>query len=163
MTEKKGPKSSPRIIEAVLAHDLSGLRDAIDAGEDINERDRDGRTALHHASIEADRIAVELLLNSNADASAEDNNGWTPLHFIPQSHRVDIGELLLRAGAAVDASDAHGNTPLFRAVFESRGRGEVIGLLLGAGADKHRKNRHGTSPIDLAERIANFDVKRWLV
>ena len=82
---------------------------------------------------------VRLLIKSNADVSARDNDGWTPLHFATQNHSVDIAQLLLGAGASVDAEDVHGNTPLWRAVFESRGRGEIIGLLLRAGADKHRK------------------------
>ncbi len=48
------------------------------------------------------------------------------------------------------------------AVFESQGRGEMIKILLAAGADRNRKNNHGVSPAELAASIANFDVKRWL-
>ncbi len=106
---------------------------------------------------------VQLLIKSKADLSAQDNRGWTPLHFAAQNHSVDVVQLLLGAGASVDAEDAYGNTPLFRAVFESRGRGEIIVLLVRAGADKHKKNKHGVSPADLADKIANFDVKQWLV
>lgn len=106
---------------------------------------------------------VRLLIQSNAEVSAPDKSGWTPLHFAAQNHSPEIVQLLLGAGASVDAEDADGNTPLFRAVFESNGRGEIITLLLRAGADKYKKNNHGVSPADLAERIANYDVKRWLV
>jgi ankyrin repeat protein len=151
------------VIEAVLARDSLRLREAIDTGGDVNERDGDGRTALHHASIQNDRPMVDLLLTHNAQAAPVDDAGWTPLHFAARNYQVDIAGALIGAGAPVDTADIDGNTPLFRAVFESRGRGDMIKLLLKAGADQNRKNNHGTSPADLAAIIANYDVKQWLL
>jgi ankyrin repeat protein len=52
--------------------------------------------------------------------------------------------------------------PLSHAVFESRGRGEMIRLLLSFGADKALKNKHGVSPENLARTIANYDVSIFL-
>ena len=75
---------------------------------------------------------------------------------------LDVAKLLISGGALVDSADGHGNTPLFKAVFESRGRGEMIQLLLRQGADRNRVNKHGVSPRTLAATIANFDVKKWL-
>jgi ankyrin repeat protein len=63
----------------------------------------------------------------------------------------------------VDAQDIHGNTPLSRAVFDSKGRGQVIKLLLSSGANKDLKNKHGISPEDLAKSIGNYDVSKLLV
>ena len=65
-------------------------------------------------------------------------------------------------GQTVDPEDEHGNTPLCRAVFESRGRGEIIRLFRDHGADETHRNKHGVSPIELACRIANFDVLQWM-
>ena len=59
----------------------------------------------------------------------------TPLHFAAQQHHVEVAQALLGAGAVVDATDKHGNTPLWKAVFASQGRGELIALLREAGAD----------------------------
>jgi len=161
MTTKKRNRSHRPVIEAVLARDPSRLRTAIEAGGDVDERDRDGRTALHHACIQNDRPLVDLLLAFNAQVASADSAGWTPLHFAARNHQVDIAGALLESGAPVDAADSHGSTPLFRAVFESRGRGDMIEFLLRAGADRDRKNNHGTSPADLAATIANYDVKQW--
>jgi ankyrin repeat protein len=69
---------------------------------------------------------------------------------------------LLAHGAVVDIQDAHGNTPLWRAVFESKNRGEVIEILLASGADKNLKNNYGISPLDLAGTIANYDAMQFL-
>lgn len=69
--------------------------------------------------------------------------------------------MLLRAGALVDAADSSGNTPLWRAVFESKGRGEVIALLRRYGADPLRENAAGVSPLGLARTIGNYDVAQY--
>jgi ankyrin repeat protein len=69
--------------------------------------------------------------------------------------------MLLDAGAEVDAVDAHGATPLWRAVFDSNGRGELVVLLRERGADPHEENRHGSSPLGLARTIGSFDVAQY--
>ena len=71
--------------------------------------------------------------------------------------------ILLRAGAMVDAQDTRGNTPLWRAVFESRGRGDTIQALLAAGANPDLPNQSGVTPGQLAERIANLDVAQFIL
>lgn len=162
MIKKKPRDSWPDVVLAVLSRDPSRLRTLIKSGSDVNEKDSDGRTGLHHAAISGDLDVTNLLLDAGAAVHAVDHDGWTPLHMASQEYHVPIAELLLASGAPVDAEDQNGNTPLSRAVFASRGRGEMITLLLRYGADKAHKNKHGVSPSDLASMIANYDVKRWL-
>ena len=162
MTTRKNTKPPSRVIEAVLAQDLGRLQTELEAGGNIEDRDSDGRTALQHASIQSNETLVGLLLKFKAQVATADNNGWTPLHFAARNHQLGIARMLLHAGAPVDATDSHGNTPLFRAVFESKGRGEMIQLLLESSADPDRMNNHGTSPAALASTIANYDVAQWL-
>jgi ankyrin repeat protein len=128
----------------------------------VDAVDSDGRTALHHAAITGDAESVGILVSAGALVSAADNGTWTPLHFAAQGYHLSIARALLDSGAAVDAVDEHGNTPLFRAVFDSRGRGEMISLLRQRGADCDRSNRHGISPRSLANNIANFDIGQWM-
>jgi ankyrin repeat protein len=123
--------------------------------------DRLGRTALHYAACDGDLAKVQALLTAGAKADLPDGNGWTPLHFAAQAHSVPISEALLAAGASVDPRDSHGNTPLSKAVFNSRGRGELIALLRRHGADPNIANAHGVSPIALARTIANYDIKQY--
>jgi ankyrin repeat protein len=52
--------------------------------------------------------------------------------------------------------------PLFRAVFNSKGSGEMIRLLVSRGTDKYSQNKHGVSPLSLAITIANFNVVQFL-
>jgi ankyrin repeat protein len=70
-----------------------------------------------------------------------DRNGWTPLHFAAQNYDEDIARLLLDSGASVDLKDSNGNTPLSTAVFNSRGRGELMRLLRERGADVYTKGK----------------------
>ncbi|MBS0371679.1 MAG: ankyrin repeat domain-containing protein [Proteobacteria bacterium] len=129
-----------------------------------NERpgvDRMGRTELHYAALDADLAKVNALLLAGADPNAMDDNGFSPLHFSTQSNSLSVSDALLQAGAKVDLTDANGNTPLSIAAFNSNGGGELIELLLGAGADRNKENNYGVSPIGLAKSIANYDLVQF--
>lgn len=127
----------------------------------MDERDRDGRTGLHHAAFADDVDRARRLLDGGADPNARDKEGFAPLHFAAQQYSVRVATLLLDRGADVDAQNRYGNTPLSTAVFNSRGRGDLIGLLRGRGADSRRKNKYGQDPVGLARLIANDDVRRF--
>jgi uncharacterized protein len=136
------------------------------AGKQPKRKDRlgldwAGRTPLHYAALDGDSELISQLLVSGLIVDAPDDNGWTPLHFAAQSNAADAIAILLKAGAAVDKRDGNGNTPLVTAVFNSRGKGEIINLLRAHGADPYAKNNHGGSALSLARTIANFDVRQF--
>ncbi|MGW3447333.1 ankyrin repeat domain-containing protein [Streptomyces sp. NPDC001076] len=124
-------------------------------------RDRQGRTPLHAAALRGDLTEVERLIGVGADPSAADSNGFTPLHLAAQEGHAGAAEALLNAGAEVDRRNRFGNTALFVAVFNSRGRGDVISLLRERGADPMAENASGQTPLGLARLIANFDVAQY--
>ena len=150
------------VHRAVMKQGLQGVVEAIAQGGEVDELDREGRTPLFYAVLDGNLPLIAELIRRGANPGASDNGKWTPLHFAAQEYRPEATELLLQHGAAVDVQDAYGNTPLWRAVFASRGRGEVIKVLLSAGADKTMKNNHGVSPLDLANTIASHDMKPFL-
>jgi ankyrin repeat protein len=123
--------------------------------------DRDGRTPVHNAAFANDDVEIRRLARVGADLNAPDNRLLTPLHFAAKEYSLSAGKRLLELGAAVDLPDMFGNSPLHTAVFESRGRGDFIRLLLSHGADPLRSNRYGVTPYDLAHTIANYDVKQY--
>jgi ankyrin repeat protein len=126
----------------------------------MEQTDGDGRTPLFYAVAKDDANRVRTLLEAGANVNVRDKNGETPLHLAAKDFRLAAAAMLLAYGAKVDAQDNQGNTPLFRAVFESRGRGEMIQQLLSAGADKTLVNRYGMSPEMAAHSITNYDVAR---
>lgn len=149
------------LTERVFNNDLHGLRVGLSQGADPNERDEEGRTPLIHAAIDNRLEVAKLLLDSGAESGAQDDMGNSALHYAAQEYHADMASLLIAHGAKVDAQDIHGNTPLWRAVFNSRGRGELIMLLLESGADRSHSNKSGKSPLDLAKTIANYNITQF--
>jgi len=145
-----------------MTGNLIGVRHAISQGDEINDLDREGRTPLFYSAMDGRLDISSELINAGANVNARDNNLETPLHAAAREYQIVSAKLLLEHGAEVDAQDIHGNTPLFRAVFDSNRRGEMIALLLAHSADKHLKNKHGVSPDELANSIANYDVSKFL-
>ena len=149
------------LIQCVVKNDLGALQTGLAQGTDPNERDDEGRTPLIHAAIDNRLEAAKLLLDSGAEPDTQDEAGNSALHYAAQEHHPAMASLLIGHRARVDAEDSHGNTPLWRAVFNSRGRGELIALLLKAGADKTHRNKHGKTPMDLAKTIANYNITQF--
>ena len=116
---------------------------------------------MHYAALENNAPRVRDLLRRN-DPNEPDNEGFTPLHFAAQEYAVEAARSLLEYGASVDAENRYGNTALYIAVFNSRGRGDMIHLLRSFGADIRHANQAGVTPAELADSIGNYDVKRFL-
>jgi ankyrin repeat protein len=123
--------------------------------------DKAGRSELHYAVVDRNVEQVKELIRQGMSVNLVDRDGWTPLHFAAQNYDEGIARLLLDSGASVDPRDANGNTPLSTAVFNSRGRGELIRLLRERGADATSTNKFEVSPVSLARTIANYDVARF--
>ena len=151
------------VHKAVMRHSLPEVTQAIAQGKDVDALDREGRTALFYAAKDGDSAIAAELIRHGANVNAQDKGLEAPLHFAARAYQPEVAEVLLKNGANVDVQDAHGNTPLSRAVFDSRGRGQMIKLLLSSGANKALKNKHGVSPEALAKSIGNYDVSTFLV
>jgi uncharacterized protein len=102
-----------------------------------------------------------LLLEFGAQVDVQDESGNSALYYAAQGYFPELATMLISRGAAVDIQDQYGNTPLWRAVFNSAGRGELISILLKAGADRNHRNQRGKSPLELANTIANFNVTQF--
>ena len=154
------PRLSPEVTSAVHRQDYLALEQLV-TDTTLNLPDSDGRTLLTLVVNYGDLAMLQWLLPRSPALDQQDRNGWTALHFAAQAYAMEIAALLLAAGARVDAPDAYGNTALGRAAFESRGRGAMLQLLLAHGANSDQPNHYGVSPRQLAETIANFDVKQF--
>lgn len=150
------------LIESIFRGDVEAVRIAAkQSPAEIEAPDEGGRSPLMHATIDKKVDIVLLLLEAGADPNAQDGRGNSPLHFATQGHDPDVASCLIANGAKVDLVNENGNSPLFNAVFNSRGHGELIALLIESGANKDLKNAHGVSPSDLAATIGNYDVAKF--
>lgn len=82
----------------------------LDAGVDVNVRDRDGFTALHSAVVEGCTDTVRLLLERGAHTDIADRRGCTALMLAElrgyRRKHTEIAQLLRQAGAADLPKDA---------------------------------------------------------
>jgi hypothetical protein len=134
------------------------VRRLIDAGSDVNARDRYGETPLMHASTQFRGLPLmEVLFTAGADVQAVDNNGWNALHYATASadertYRAHL-RALLDHGVGIDAAPgSERETPLMVAAI--RARPSAAQLLLYEGADPDLRNAAGETALDIA-RMAN--------
>ena len=119
------------------SQNLASVKCNLEAGKNVNERDRFGGTALHWAAFNGLPAVVSLLLERDADVNARDNiTGATPLHDAAGAGPLEVVALLLSASPSLNARDNQGRAPLTRALGD--GREEVFRLLVASGA------HHGT-------------------
>jgi ankyrin repeat protein len=143
----------------IFRESFDALRAKLGGLPDPHARDEDKRTPLIEAAIDNRIDDARSLLDRGADINAQ--AGFTPLHYAAQNQFPELAALLIEHGANLELEDKFGNTPLWRATMHAKGRGEVIKLLLAAGADRHHRNKSDASPLDVAETIANYDMKQF--
>ncbi|XP_072251224.1 nuclear factor NF-kappa-B p105 subunit [Leuresthes tenuis] len=86
---------------AVLANQLSSLRELLEGGANVEAQERSsGRTALHLAT-ETNNVSLAgcLLLEGNAKVDSCTFNGSTPLHVAAGRGSIKLTALLMAAGA----------------------------------------------------------------
>lgn len=122
----------------------------LDRGADVNARDEDGKTALHHANFYyRSPLILSMLLDRGADVNAKDENGWTPLIWASYWGTTYQVEMLLENGADVNAKNEDGMTALHWASYWVKT--ETVELLLKNRADVNAINSNGVNAADFAE------------
>jgi uncharacterized protein len=116
--------------EAAAAGDKESLDALISNGVDVNSRDADSMTALHHAVLKGHVEVVKTLLEQGADPNAAASimgitEPASPLYCAVVIGRNDIAKILIENGAKVSAGALN---PLDAAVLE--GHTEIAALLL---------------------------------
>lgn len=109
----------------------------INAGANVNNRDRCGETPLMEASWQGRLEIVKLLLEHGADIHVKDNDGRTALMYAAWNGGVEVVKFLLEHGANVYTKDNYGMTALIRATkstMKETEKEKVVELLRSYGA-----------------------------
>ncbi len=78
----------------------------------VNEMNKQGKSALHYAAKSGNPEIVEMLLQAGSYTNACDNFKNTPLHLACQGGHTEIGISLIKAGADIEAKNINGDNPL---------------------------------------------------
>ncbi|WP_138433973.1 ankyrin repeat domain-containing protein [Winogradskyella algicola] len=111
-SNKKIAKPSIDIHGAVVTGNLKAVKQHIDAGTDINQKEAmSASTPLMSAvTFNKPRIA-KALIDANANLSVKNNDGSTALHNAAFFGRIEMVKMLLDAGADKSVKNNFGATP----------------------------------------------------
>jgi len=84
---------------AVLQGNVDAVRQHIEAGSDLNQKDAFGSSPLILASVFGKTEVAQVLIDAGADLHIRNTEGGTPLHVAAFLCRTQIVQALLDAGA----------------------------------------------------------------
>ena len=110
------------------------------------------------AAMRGDAGAVAALLAGGADVNAAQGDGMTALHWSARNGDAALARTLIEAGANVGAGTRIGHYTALHMAGEV-GAGDVVELLLGAGADPSARVVGAGSPTPLHFAAASGSVR----
>jgi len=154
-----------KFFNAVEAHQVEGVKLALNEGVSVNAVDHEGFTALHRAIAENQPDLAQTLLDHGADVNAAvqtegEFTGMTPLMMASAWSQGLVGPLLMR-GAKVDATDKKGRTAMAGAI--QGWHVEAIKQLASHGANLNWQNERGGTYLMLAALSAHSDSMKVLL
>jgi hypothetical protein len=125
------------LTEAVERGNPAMVKLLIDAGANVNKRDRSGGPLVMLATEKPE--IMKLLIAAHADVNIANNYKVDALAEAAEQGHDDVVKMLLAAGAKVNHRNPYGGTALSVAVL--RGYKDVVKTLIDAGADVQRDRK----------------------
>ena len=136
----------------VSTNELHRVKVLLDYGASLDDRGREGLTALHYAVRGGKLPLIQLLLERGARPDVLDDYGLTPLlHLTKTRAKFDpmpVMELLAAHGAALDARTETQGTLLMH--YARQAKAEPVRWLLAHGADPSACNKSGKTAAEIA-------------
>ncbi|UKZ82545.1 hypothetical protein TrVFT333_010334 [Trichoderma virens FT-333] len=164
--------SSPAICAAASNGHVEIVRTLLRYGADINAKDADRQTPLHHAAKNGMDDVVDTLLhpknwttntkeraNMRANINAVDSSRYTPLHLAAKSGHVRVVELLVRSGPDLAARSRKGETPLHFATKYP----EIVKILLEYKAEVNAVDVSDQTPLHIAAETGCVEAAKQLM
>lgn len=146
----------PSIATGVLEENYEEVKKALDFGEDVNLKLKDGSNALQLAvwsskSLEKVKPILDLLIERGIEIDNANQMGHTALHAAAVAEKLDFIEYLLQKGANVNAADSDETTPVMLAAW--KGNLDVVKFFVEKGkADVNIKNKIGLGLLEYAQK-----------
>ena len=142
------PKKTRDLHTACRRGLVSKLKQALDAGVEINHPDDDSFTPLMITALNNYTACAQLLLERGASTDATNQSGSTALMLACSNGREAAAKLLIEHGANVNVVDADGNTALKEAAVA-----QSLGMM---EQDDSTDNQH-----EVLEGFRQVGVEGW--
>ncbi|XP_071079435.1 E3 ubiquitin-protein ligase MIB2-like [Haliotis cracherodii] len=145
------------LILACSAGVVDVVKQLLDEGVDINQKDVGQQTPLLHALFRDADDVLEILLARGSDVNLAGQQGITPLHMTVINKGTKHVSLLVERKADVNIRDKNGNTPIHVAI--GMGKKDLLSLLLKAENIDHRIcNQSNFNNLQLASLTGNYEI-----
>lgn len=144
-------RGDERLVQALLR----------ERAENLELRDENGMTALHHAAAKGHLDVLRVLLDSGGKVWVQDCRASTALHHAARNGRTGAIRLLRANDADPEVRDAHGSAALHDAALH--GQMSALLLLLEYGTDIYVQNNEGGTALSLAARGGHAQVVKMLL
>jgi uncharacterized protein len=143
---------STRLMHSAALNETEQVRILLEAGSDVNARDRHGETALMWAAAKGHGDLIRQLVAAGADVTLVNDLGETALRWAISSGSVETARVLLEAGCTVRG------TWWLHIPVEERNV-EMVRLLLDHGADTEERDSDGRTAWERATGRRKPDVE----
>jgi ankyrin repeat protein len=121
---------------------------AIESGASVNIKNNIGRTALHNAAMNGNKVIVEALIKYGANVDMTDDDGKTPIMVAAYYNNIDVLKLLGTKAKNIKALDSDGEDALFSAASGYNFDDKILKLLLNTyGFNSNLRNKEGNTPL----------------
>lgn len=155
-------KDLGKVHKAASVGDLAKLKQlAAKQKNDLNQLDKENRTALHIACAAGHVEVVQFLVESKAKLNLCDNQNRSALMKAVQGQHENCVSVLLENHAEPNLVDINGNTTLHLAA--NIPSVSTAGLLLEHEANINAPNKEGLTPLGVAVREDHIEMAEFLL
>lgn len=141
------------LLHAIAKGDAKDVCNHLLLGADVNQKNRQGWTPLHFATVRGKTECAKVLVAKGAKFDPRTGAQKTPLHLAADRGFLEIAMLLVESGATLGAQDDEGWSPLHYAA--EKDRVEVAAYLVEKGAEVDLRSKRGGTPLHEASASAS--------
>lgn len=156
--------NSPLIWAIVANEPFETIKQMVEEGADLDDKDKQGNNSLAYASAfhDSPELIRYLISNGLSVKRVDQIDAMTFAHYAAYNPNPEIMQTLIDCGVDFQKKDSFNQyTPLCTAVLE--GSIEVCEVLLKAGSSLEKKDKDGNTALFLSVKNPNIDFFKLLL
>ncbi|KAJ3659688.1 hypothetical protein Zmor_011363 [Zophobas morio] len=151
------------IVKATQYGAFARVKELVDAGYDVNQRDTETVTLLHWAAINNRKDIIKFFIERGAEVDAVGGElNATPLHWATRQGHLDAVVILMNAGTDPTLRDAEGCSCIHLAA--QFGHTALVAYFIARGISPDLADRAGMTPLMWScWKICSLDPTRLLL